>query len=104
MRAAEIIAAAPDLPPAIVQAIYDLDARAYGRNQPLALDGLQVHARLRSAIEKAGGAAALARQLGIAKQTVLQQYDGTKSIGPTLLRHLGLRKVSAGRTMYTPAD
>lgn len=104
MRAHEIIAAAPDPPPEIRQAIYDLDARAYQRNDRLELNAIEVHIRLTAAIQKAGSVAALARQLEIAKQTLQQQYDGLKPLGPTVLTHLGLRKISAGRTLYTPID
>ena len=104
MRAADIIAALPDLSPDIALAIRDLDARAYQRNDRVELNELQVHARLTAAIKAAGSMSALARQMGIRKQTLHAVLNGDRPTPPAVLRHLRLRRIPAGRTLYTTID
>ncbi|ODT74483.1 MAG: hypothetical protein ABS76_36845 [Pelagibacterium sp. SCN 64-44] len=74
------------------------------RQGPLMLDALGVDARLRQASRKAGSDAALARQIGITRQALADVMSGRREPGPSILGYLKLRRVPAGRTLYTPLD
>lgn len=73
------------------------------RQGPLMIDGMEVHIRLRKAVAKAGSEAALARQMGITRQS-LAVMNSRREPGPAILTYLKLRRVSVGRTLYTPMD
>lgn len=100
MRAAQILAAVPNVPPDIRTAILDLDARAYGRNEPDLINDLQLHARLSKAIKAAGSMSSAARLWGVKRQTVHATLNGDMSCPPAILKHLGLKRIPAGRTLY----
>lgn len=57
-----------------------------------------------AASAKAGSDAALARQIGITRQSLADVMSGRREPGPAVLSYLRLRKVAAGRTLYTPVD
>lgn len=100
MRATEILAAMPDLPPEIRTAIQDLDARAYGSNAIPTINSLQLHARLSKAIKEHGSMSAAARAWGVKRQTVFGVMNGDTACPPAILRHLGLKRIPAGRVLY----
>lgn len=66
------------------------------------IHALELHARLTRAVDAAGSEAALARSMGVTRQYLHAVRAGHKPAGPVILRHLGLREVPAGRTLYTP--
>ncbi|GAB5430165.1 MAG: hypothetical protein Devi2KO_36240 [Devosia indica] len=74
------------------------------RQGPLMIDGMEVHIRLRNAVAKAGSEAALARQIGITRQSLADVMNSRREPGPAVLTFLRLRKVATGRTLYTPVD
>jgi hypothetical protein len=74
------------------------------RQGPSQIHALQLHAKLTAAVDAAGSEAALARQLGVTRQYIHAVMSGRKPAGPMVLRHLGLRQVPAGRTLYTPRE
>ena len=74
------------------------------RQGPLMIDAIGVDTRLRQASRKAGSDAALARQIGITRQSLADVMSGRREPGPAVLAFLSLRKVAAGRTLYTPVD
>lgn len=74
------------------------------RQGPLQVDAMEVHRRLLAASAKAGSDAALARQIGISRQALADMMSGKRQPGPAVLTFLKLRKVSAGRTLYSPVD
>ncbi|QYO78404.1 helix-turn-helix domain-containing protein [Devosia salina] len=74
------------------------------RQGPAMLDTLGVDTRLRAASRKAGSDAALARQIGITRQSLADVMSGRREPGPAVLSYLRLRKVSPGRTLCTPLD
>ncbi|OAM75466.1 hypothetical protein A3840_14695 [Devosia elaeis] len=65
---------------------------------------MEVHIRLRKAAAKAGSEAALARQIGITRQSLADVINSRREPGPTILTFLRLQKVAVGRTLYTPLD
>jgi transcriptional regulator with XRE-family HTH domain len=74
------------------------------RQGPRQLHALELHALLTDAVDAAGSEAALARQLGVTRQYVHAVRSGHRPPGPAILRHLGMRQVPTGRTLYTPTD
>lgn len=100
MRAAEILAALDGVPPDIALAIHDLDARAFGSNSIPTINDLQLHARLAKAIKEHGSMSAAARAWGVKRQTVFGVMNDDTACPPAILRHLGLKRVPAGRTLY----
>lgn len=102
MRAAQILAAVPDLPAEIQAAIYDLDARAYRSNSPVRLSEAQVYLRLRAAIRTSGSEAAFARRIGISRQSLSDITNAKRAMSGRVLAAIGLREVKA-RT-YAPID
>lgn len=74
------------------------------RQSPLQIDAIEVHRRLMAASRKAGSDAALAREIGITRQALADVLSGRREPGPTILTFLRLRKVAAGRTLYTAMD
>lgn len=72
------------------------------RQGPQQIHALELHARLTRAVDAAGSEAALARSMGVTRQYLHAVRSGHKPAGPAVLRHLGLRQVPAGRTLYTP--
>lgn len=68
------------------------------------LDAIQVDIRLRKASKKAGGDAALAKAMGITRQSLADVLSGKRQPGPAVLSYLKLRKVAVGRTLYTPME
>lgn len=74
------------------------------RQGPAMLDAMEIHRRLSQASRKAGSDAALARQIGITRQSLADVLSGRREPGPAVLSYLHLRKVAAGRTLYTPFE
>lgn len=74
------------------------------RQGPLMLDAIAVDVRLRKASKAAGGDAALAKKMGITRQSLADVLTGKRSPGPAVLGYLKLRKVAVGRTLYTPLE
>lgn len=74
------------------------------RQGPLQMDAIEVHRRLMAASRKAGSDAALARAMGITRQSLADVLSGRREPGPAVLTFLRLRKVAAGRTLFTPMD
>jgi hypothetical protein len=100
MRAAEILAAVPDLPPDIVRAIFNLDARAYQSNEIPTLNDLQLHARLTEKIKAFGSARAAARAWNVTPQTLHCVLNGDRPCPPAILIHLGLKRVPPSRVLF----
>lgn len=71
---------------------------------PLMLDSLEIHRRLLVASRKAGSDAALARAMGITRQSLADVMSGRREPGPAVLTYLRLQKVATGRTHYTPVE
>ncbi len=74
------------------------------RQGPAMLDAIEIHRRLLGASRKAGSDAALARAMGITRQSLADVLSGRREPGPTILTFLRLQKVAAGRTLYTPLE
>ena len=74
------------------------------RQGPLQIDAMEVHRRLLAASAKAGSDAALAKAIGIKRQSLADVMSGKRQPGPAVLTYLRLRKVAAGRTLYTPME
>lgn len=74
------------------------------RQGPLQIDAIEIHRRLLAASRKAGSDAALARAIGITRQSLADVLSGRREPGPAVLTYLGLRRVSNGRTLYTPVE
>ncbi len=105
MTADQIIAAIPDCPAEIAQAIRDLDTRnARANGGPRRLNDLEVHHRLGQAIKKAGGPAKAAAAWGVSRQHVYDVDNGKRAPGPALQAALGIRRLGAGRTLYEVLD
>ena len=102
MRAAEILAALPDLPPDIRAAIQDLDARAYLANSEVRYNESETYMRLLSRIKAAGSESAFARRARIKKQSLADQLSGKRPISPAVLSVIGLRRGVA--KTYAPID
>lgn len=102
MRAAEILAAVPDLPPDIARAIYDLDARAYLANDEVRYNESETYMRLLSGVKAAGSESAFARRAGIKKQSLADIMSGKRPMSPSVLRVIGLRRVET--KAYAPID
>jgi len=101
MRAAEILAALPqNLSPALRDAIYDLDARAYQSNEMPTHNELQVHRRIMDNVKAFGSARAAARAWDVKPQTLHCVLNGDRPCPPAILKHLGLKRIPAGRTLY----
>lgn len=104
MRAADILAALPpDLPPDVINAIYDLDARAYLSNEPMRLTEAEAFIRLHKACKSAGSDAAFARKVGIKKQSLADIMNSKRPMSPAVLDAIGLRQVRLGR-VYEPKE
>jgi hypothetical protein len=103
MRAAFIIAAlGDDVPLHIVNAIHDLDARAYRSNEPLRLNEAQTYMRLRDAVKAAGSEAAFAKRVGITRQSMSDIMNSRRPMSPAVLKMIGLREVKS--RSYAPLD
>lgn len=74
------------------------------RQGPTQIHALQLHAKLTAAVDAAGSEAALARSMGVTRQYLHAVRSGHKPPGPVIFRHLGMRQVPAGRTLYAPTD
>jgi DNA-binding transcriptional regulator YdaS (Cro superfamily) len=51
-------------------------------------------ALVRRAVDKAGGQAHFARELGVSRAYVNDVYHGRRSLGPKVLEHVGLKAVT----------
>lgn len=102
MRAAEILAAVGDVPPHVAQAIWDLDARAYGRNEPVRYNESETYMKLRAGVKAAGSETAFARKAGITKQSMSDMLSGKRPMSPRVLKVIGLRRVET--KVYTLID
>ncbi len=71
---------------------------------PRQLHALELHHLLTRAVDEAGSEAALARSMGVTRQYLHAVRSGHKPARPSILRHLGMRQVPTGRTLYTPTD
>lgn len=74
------------------------------RQGPSMIHALQLHAKLTEAVDAAGSEAALARSMGVTRQYLHAVRSGHKPPGPAVLRHLGMRQLPPGRTLYTPLE
>ncbi|KQN75032.1 helix-turn-helix transcriptional regulator [Devosia sp. Leaf64] len=103
MRAAFIIAAlGDDVPLHIVNAIHDLDARAYRSNEALRLNEAQTYLRLRDAVKSAGSEAAFAKKIGITRQSMSDIMNSRRPMPPSVLKAIGLREVKS--RVYAPLE
>ncbi len=74
------------------------------RQGPSMIHALELHAKLTRAVDAAGSEAALAKVMGVTRQYLNAVRSGHKPAGPAVLRHLGLRQVPSGRTLYMPLE
>ncbi len=77
-----------------IDAALDEVRRLAGSNGgPRRLNDIELHARIRKAVERAGSCAAWARQVGVGKSYAFDVYAGNRPASDTVLVALGLRRV-----------
>lgn len=105
MTADQIIAALPDCPAEIAQAIRDLDARNSRSNGgPKLLNELTLHPRLLTAVKAAGGVTKAAEAWKCSRTHIYDVIDGKRPPGPLLQAAIGVRRKGAGMVMYEVLD
>jgi DNA-binding phage protein len=104
MNADQILAALPECPPDVADAIRALDARAHHPSNQVVLTDGQVCLRLIKAVQAAGSQSQLARDVGISRQYLFDVLNGGRQPGPALLKHLKLKRLGGGNPLYTVVD